>query len=102
MMGSGTNNYYAAWRPVSVYINGYYFGLYELREKFDSEHFETIEGAEPSQTDILSVSAWYGYALRAIEGSTEGFLDDYSAFALLNPTDTGYWKAADSYFDLTW
>jgi hypothetical protein len=102
MMGNGINNYYSAWRPVSVYINGYYFGLYELREKFDSEYFETIEGADPAYTDILSVSAWYGYVLRAVEGSVEGFIDDYTAFAILNPADTGYWKAADTYFDLTW
>jgi len=102
VMGSGTNNYYSAWRPVSVYINGYYFGLYELREKFDSEYFETLEGADEDQTDIISVSAWYNYALRAVEGSTEGFIDDYTAFSFLNPADTGYWKLADDYFDLTW
>ena len=102
IMGNGINNYYSAWRPVSVYINGYYFGLYELREKFDSEYFKTLEGADPAFTDILSLSAWYGYALRAVEGSVQGFLDDYSAFILLNPADTGYWKATDTYFDLTW
>lgn len=33
MMAGETNVYYSAWRPVSVYINGNYFGLYELREK---------------------------------------------------------------------
>ncbi len=69
MMGTGTNNYYSAWRPVSVYINGYYFGLYELREKFDAEYFETLEGADADETDLISVSAWYNYVLRAVEGS---------------------------------
>jgi hypothetical protein len=102
LMGSGTNNYYAAWRPVSVYINGYYFGLYELRGKIDAEYFETLEGADSDQMDLLSLSAWYGFVLRALEGSVEDFIEDYYAFSLIDPADTTYWKEADNYFDLTW
>jgi len=101
-MGSGLNNYYSAWRPASVYINGYYFGLYELREKIDAEYFETLEGADNNQMDILTLSAWYGFVLRATEGSVDNFIDDYTAFTLLDPADTAYWKQADNYFDLTY
>ncbi len=101
-MGTGTNNYYAAWRPVSVYINGYYYGLYELREKIDAEYFETLEGADNNQMDLLSLSAWYGFVLRALEGSVDPFIEDYVAFAQLDPADTAYWKMADDYFDLTY
>lgn len=101
-MGSGTNNYYAAWRPVSVYINGYYHGLYELREKIDAEYFKELEGADNDEMDLLSLSAWYGYVLRALEGSANEFLDDYAAFTAIDPADTAYWKNADAYFDLTW
>jgi hypothetical protein len=102
IMGSGTNNYYSAWRPVSVYINGNYFGLYELREKFDAQYFETLEGADPLQTDILTLSAWYNLVLRAVEGSVDPFYEDLAAFALLDPADTSFWDSADQHFDLTW
>lgn len=102
LMGARTNNYFAAWRPVSVYINGSYFGLYELREKMDTEFFETLEGADPDQMDILSMSAWYGGVLRAVEGSLDDFYDDYAAFLQLNPADTSFWNSADNYFDMTW
>jgi hypothetical protein len=102
MMGTGTNNYYSAWRPVTVYINGYYFGLYELREKIDAEYFETLEGADNDQMDLLSLSAWYGFVLRALEGSSDAFIEDYVAFAQIDPADTAYWKMADDFFDLTW
>jgi hypothetical protein len=101
-MGAGLNNYYSAWRPVSVYINGSYFGLYELREKIDLEYFGILEGADPEQTDILSVTAWYGGVLRAVEGSVDGFYEDVSAFAQINPADTSFWTQADQYFDLTY
>ena len=64
MMGEGTNNYYSASQPVSVYINGAYWGLYDLREKFDTEMFEIYDGAAESSIEILSSSAQYGFQLR--------------------------------------
>ena len=99
-MAAETNNYYSAWRPISVYINGAYFGLYELREKFDTEYFEEIENANKDSLDLLSLSAWQGYVLRAVEGSVDSFYTTYDAFNNLNPIDTGYWNNADQYFDM--
>jgi hypothetical protein len=101
LLSAGTNNHYSAWRPVSVYINGGYFGLYELREKFDAEYFETLEGADPGQVDILSLSAWNYGVLHATEGSIEPFYSADSAFNLLDPADTSFWNSADQYFDMT-
>jgi hypothetical protein len=101
-MGKGTNNYYSAWRPVSVYINGEYFGLYELREKIDAEYFETLEGADPDDVTILGVSAWYGATLRAVEGSVAPFYSSIQSFNNLNPADPDFWEQADHYFDLNW
>jgi hypothetical protein len=100
MMSKKTHNYYSAWRPVSVYINGNYFGLYELREKFDDEFFETFDGADPGQTDILTLSAWYNFVLRAVEGSVEPFWDATEALQQLDPADTSFWTQADQYFDM--
>jgi hypothetical protein len=101
-MGNGTNNYYSAWRPVTVYINGSYFGLYELREKIDSEYFKTLEGSDSDSTDILSLSYWYGGALRPTHGSVDAFWASYAAFNSLDPNDPDYWNLADSYFDMHW
>lgn len=100
MMSKGTNNYYSAWRPVTVYINGEYFGLYELREKFNTEMFKTLENADPDSTEILSLSAFYNYTLRALEGDPQHFLDDHAAYTALNPASTTFWDQADQYFDM--
>lgn len=102
MMADGTNNYYSAWRPVSVYINGAYWGLYELREKFNTEMFETLEDASENSIDILSSSAQYGFQLRAVEGDLQGFYDSYDSFLQLNPSDDNFWPQADQYFDMTY
>ena len=102
MMAGETNNYFSAMRPVTVYINGNYFGLYELREKFDTEYFKTLENASPAQTEILSASAWYGWGLRALEGSVDNFYAVHTLFDQLNPTESNFWDAADQYFDMTY
>lgn len=102
MMAGETNVYYSAWRPVTVYINGNYFGLYELREKIDDEYFETLENANIDSTDLLSLSYWNGSALRALNGSVDPFYEDYIAFNALDPADPDYWDQADQYFDMKW
>lgn len=96
----GNNAYYSAWRPVSVYINGQYFGLYELREKFNTEMFKEIDNATKSTTEIMSLSYWYGGGLRAVDGNVENFWNSYNAFNALDPNTASYWNDADQYFDL--
>lgn len=102
MMAGATKSYYTAWTPVTVYINGDYFGLYEMREKFDTEYFRTLEGADGDSLDLLGVSSWNGQMLRANEGSTDGFWQDMSEFRALDPASPTFWEQADASFDMEW
>lgn len=99
-LGDETHNYFSAWRPVSVYLNGYYFGLYELREKFDTEYFKNADGADEDSIDILSQSYWYGGSLRPTEGKVEPFLEAVAKLNQLDAQDTTFCQRADSIFDL--
>jgi hypothetical protein len=101
-MGGATHNYYSAWRPVSVYINGNYFGLYELREKIDEEYFVTLDEADEDSIDLLSLSFWNGGVLRAVEGSVNPFYESFDAFSTIDPANPDFWDLADQYFDMTW
>jgi hypothetical protein len=100
MMCEESNNYFSAWRPVTVYVNGEYFGLYELREKFNTEKFEVEDGASEESIEILSVSYFYGGVLRAVRGDTQNFYDSYDALIDLDETSDTYWEEANQYFDL--
>jgi hypothetical protein len=40
-------------RPCVVYINGKYFGLYEIREKVDQYYMAAHHGADPDNVDII-------------------------------------------------
>lgn len=101
-MGRYTYNYYSGYRPVSVYINGAYFGLYELREKFDTDFFEQTDNADNDSTDILSQSYWYGGMLREVRGSIDSFYYARQQFNLLNAADTAFISQADQYFDMNY
>jgi len=101
MMSQGTDNYYSGYRPVSVYINAAYFGLYELREKFNTEYFDVYnQSPKKDSIEILSLSYFYGGVLRAIEGNVENFWNSYDDFLNISPTSNDYMGNADQYFDL--
>jgi hypothetical protein len=100
MMSEGSANYYSSYRPVSVYINGAYFGLYELREKYNQEFFEQHDNATRDSIELLSLSYWYNLVLRAVEGDVDHFWSDYSSFNALDPASPTYWQDADQYIDL--
>ena len=102
LMCNGSNTYFSAWRPVTVYINGQYFGLYELREKYNKEMFKTLEDATNSTTEILSLSYWNGGVLRAVDGDVDNFWNSYNAFNALDQSNINFWDQADQFFDLTY
>jgi len=101
MMSYNTNNYYSTCSPVVVYINGSYFGLYEMREKLNDEYFhENYKATIDSTFQLLSLSWYYKSVLRALNGSVDVFATDYNNFISLNPAETNYLQKADQILDL--
>jgi len=100
LMCRGANAYYSAFRPATVYLNGQYFGLYELREKYNPEMFKENENANKNSVELMSLSYWYGSVLRAVQGSTTNFWNSYNAFNSLNAGSPTYWDDADQHFDM--
>jgi hypothetical protein len=96
-----TKNDYSHCTPVVVYINGFYFGLYELREKINDEYFEENYKANvDSAFHLLSLSYWYGSVLRALEGSVDTFTSDYNRFLSLAPGSSDFLTKANEIIDL--
>jgi hypothetical protein len=100
MMSEGTHNYFSAWRPVTVYINGQYHGLYELREKFNEEKYEILDNAESADMDILSLSYYYGGILRAVHGDPQNYWDDWGVISQLDVNSPDYISQIGNYYDL--
>lgn len=101
-MGEETHTTYSGYTPVQVYLNGQYWGYYELREKLDEDFFKQYFGTNEDSLEVLSVSYWYGGQLRAVTGidPVTRFNSDYDTFLSLNTSDENYWAKADSLFDM--
>jgi hypothetical protein len=56
LLGWRINNARQAYRPVSSYINGEYWGIYNLREKFDATYFQQHFGANPDELDHIGMT----------------------------------------------
>lgn len=55
------------WRPVALYINGEYWGLYFLREKINESYFESHFGLDGDNLDIIKTDA------EVLSGDLEAF-----------------------------
>lgn len=96
-----TNANSQAYTPVIAFVNGQYFGVYELREKANEGYFETNYGNNPDCLDLLSVSYFYGAGvLRTVEGSDTGFYNMKDFVTQYNPTNSDYYKRCDQKLDL--
>jgi hypothetical protein len=98
---NNTKNYYSNGTHAIVYINGAYFGMYEMREKTNDEFFKVNYDAKINENfHLLSQSYWYGSVLRALNGNVETFNADYRNFMLLNPVAPDYLLKAGKILDL--
>ena len=101
MLTSGTYCYHSAMRPVSVYINGGYFGLYEMREKLDGEFWHEYDNfQDPESVDVISVSYWYDLVLRATEGQAIDYWNSWEDFQSLDPASDDFILEANAIYDL--
>jgi len=44
------------YEPVIVFINGEYWGIHNIRERYDKHYFERVYGVDPENIDFLSVN----------------------------------------------
>ena len=71
-----------AYRPAVVYLNGQYWGLYELREKMDEDYVENNYGLEEDQFDFLEKN------FRVMNGTDVAFRDFYNFIKAVNITQS--------------
>jgi len=99
-MGKNTHNYYSAYRPVIVLINGKYFGVYELREKINEDYLQRNYNMDTDSIDLLGVSYFKGGDLLANEGTTDQFHADYNKFISMDPKSIEYLDEVSEFLDL--
>ena len=69
----------AAYRPVRTYLNGRYYGLYNLRERQDAHYIESRYGYKEDEIDFLEYDFFAPDNRKAIAGDWEDW-DELRAF----------------------
>jgi len=59
-------------RPCVVYINGEYWGLYQIREKLNEDHFSSHHGVQPDRMDVI---IWNGTVLAGSDEAYRALID---------------------------
>ena len=96
-----TNVNSQAYTPAVVFLNGQYFGIYELREKANEGYFENNYGNDRDSLDLLSVSYWYGAGvIRTVKGSDSSFYSMKNFISTSNPLNPSYFADCHKKLDL--
>ncbi len=91
-----------AYAPAIVFVNGEYFGVYEIREKANENYFESNYGNHPDSLDLLSVSYFYGAGnLRTVKGSDESFYEMRDFVTSYDPLADDFITLSDEKIDVT-
>ncbi len=90
-----------AYTPAIVFLNGNYFGVYELREKANEGYFENNYGNDRDSLDLLSVSYFYGAGvLRTVKGSDSSFYNMRDLIMTADPNAPNYFDLCHQKLDL--
>lgn len=93
-----TNCDYMAYTPVIVFLNGDYFGEYELREVLNSDWVENNFDYNADSVDVLTEN--YLEGLNANDGNLDAFNEMYNTLMAADPASPDFFDLADSLIDL--
>ncbi len=94
----GTHTDYMGYTPVIVFLNGEYFGEYELREVLNKHWVEGNHGFNSDSVTVITEN--YLDGLDPNDGNLDNFWPMYNAIANGDPASPTYLETAGSYLDL--
>ncbi|MFN5417764.1 MAG: CotH kinase family protein [Flavobacteriia bacterium] len=93
-----THTDYMGYTPVIVFLNGEYFGEYELRETLNKDYVENNHDVPAENASVLTEN--YLVGLNANDGTLDNFWPMYNAITTSDPTSSTFFALADSLIDL--
>ncbi|WP_200269294.1 lamin tail domain-containing protein [Luteolibacter pohnpeiensis] len=81
-------------RYFHLYLNGQYWGLYDLDERTEAAFSETYFGGDKDEYDVVKSDSDNGWIISATDGSLEAWQDlwDASKAHAASPTNANYFK----------
>ncbi len=82
-----------AYEPCLVYLNGAYWGIYGIREKFDEHYIEDNHGFDADSVDLISRED-------ALHGTSDHFIESHNLIMSANVNDVSFYGLFNSRFDI--
>jgi hypothetical protein len=96
-----TNVNSQAYTPANVFLNGQYFGVYEVREKANEGYFKNNYNNDMDSLDLLSVSYFYGAGvIRIVKGSDTSFYSMRDYITTADAASPTYFNESNKKLDL--
>jgi hypothetical protein len=97
-LAASSNIDYMGYEPAYAFLNGLFFGHFEIRERQDEDYIESNHGVDANNVDVISHTYW---GLKAIGGTTDDFLSFYADVMTYGTTTTpAFYNFIDSKIDL--
>ncbi|RPJ37863.1 MAG: hypothetical protein EHM35_05835, partial [Planctomycetaceae bacterium] len=87
-----TGQPYTRTRFYHVYINGYYWGLYQTQERSEASYAESYFGGDKDDYDVVKADRSVGRAMLATDGNMDAFRRLYDAFTQGLADNTRYYR----------
>jgi len=89
---------YMGYEPAYAYLNGIFFGHFEIREREDANYVENNHHINSNNVDIISHTYW---GLNAVDGTTDDFLALHNEITTFgSPMSPAFYELIDSKIDL--
>jgi hypothetical protein len=90
---------YQAYQPTVLYINGEYFGIFNLREKYNEDYLVNNHGIDKDSIDMLKLNYW-GLDVEVLAGSDENYFDMLDYLNTHDMTDNTVFAGVADYLDI--
>lgn len=90
---------YQAYQPTVLFINGEYFGIFNLREKYNEDFLENNHGIDKDSLDLLKLN-YNGLYVEVLAGTSEKYFELLDYLNINNMTDDIVFAGVSNYLDI--
>ena len=94
-IASKTKSGYTASKPIILYLNGEYWGIYFLQERIDDEYIKSNYNPDSDSIDLIS--SWYGFT---DEGNNENYLKLYNFIKMNDLKIQSNYRIVEKWMDI--
>ncbi len=90
---------YQAYQPTVLYINGEYFGIFNMREKYNEDFLKNNHGVDKDSLDMLKLN-YYGLYVEVLAGTNEKYFEMLDYLNTNDMTDEIVFAGVSDYLDI--